>query len=132
MLDPNPDQKPWLLFTNPEFQEGVNATVRLGSKWLNRAPAESIVEVRSTNDSGYLFDAFIVDALWIKICDIPVDVLEHEHDPKCRTHRGLIAELERVYRKKVSPRDYVTVLLFEQCEPDPGEHDDPVEPPRMH
>jgi hypothetical protein len=132
MLDPNPSEKPWLLFKKPVFQEGVNATVRLGNKWHFRAPPESIVEIRETTGDGYLFDAFIVDNLWLKICDIPIDVLQHEHDPNCRTHAGLIAELERVYRKKVSPRDKVTIILFEQCEPDPGEHDDPIEPPRVH
>lgn len=125
------DYKPRLLFKNPVFQEGVNATVRLGNKWHFRAPEESIVEVWQT-DGGYLFDAFIVKNLWVRICDIEADILEHEHDPSCRNHRGLIEELERVYKRKVSSREKVTILLFEQCEADPGEHDAPIDPPRIH
>lgn len=132
MLDPSPEQKPWLLFKKPDFQPGVNVTVRRGNKWLNRAPAESIVEVRQSRSDGtlFLFDAFIIESLWMKICDIPVDVLAQEADAGCRTHEGLLAEMNR--RGKVTPRDYVTVLVFEQCDPDPGEHDDPNEYPKVH
>lgn len=131
MLDPRPDQKPWLLFKNPVFQPGVNATVRLGAKWAGLVGPESIVEVHET-DGGHLFDAFIVDVQLTKICDIEEDILAHEHDPKCRNIRGLINELERVYKRKVNPREQVTIILFEQCEPDPGEHDAPIDSPRMH
>jgi hypothetical protein len=126
--------KPCLLFSNPVFQAGVNATVRLGEKWASRVHAEDIVEVYAHNAErrSYLFDAFIVDTIVAKICDIDEDLLEHEHDPSCREPQGLLAELRRVYGNTVSPRDKVTIILFEQCDPDPGEHDKPSDLPRMH
>lgn len=126
--------KPCLIFSNPVFQKGVNATVRLGDKWFQKVGPEDIVEIyaHDAETRSYLFDAFIVDTFLVKICDIDVDLLEHEHDPRCREPEGLLAELRRVYGNKVTPRDKVTIILFEQCEPDPGEHDAPIEPPRMH
>jgi len=125
------DHKPRLLFKNPVFESGVNVTVRYGTKWSVQAPPESIVEVWETN-GGYLFDAFIVDTELHRVCDIPEDLLHQEHDPACRTHEGLLAVLRKVYGSKINSRVWVTVVAFEQCEPDPGEHDDPIEAPATH
>lgn len=136
MLDPNPDLKPWLLFKNPVFERGVNATVRLGTKWFRRIGPEQVVAVYQTRTDAnpdYLFDAFVIDVIQTKICDIDEDILLHEHDPSCRNVRGLVEELKRVYpRQNINGRTTVTIILFEQCDPDPGEHDDPIQPPRMH
>jgi hypothetical protein len=137
MLDPRPtDLKPWLLFKNPVFDPGVNVTVRLGTKWFNRIGPEQIVEVRRYNSDGiadYLFDGFIVDVIKSKICDIDEDILAQEHDPGCRTIRGLVEELKRVYPKEqINGRTTVTIIFFEECEPDPGEHDAEIEPPRIN
>ena len=108
------ERKERLLFKNPVFQDGVNATVRLGDKWVGRVVPDQVVELWETGKEPMLGYAVIVDRVHLKICDISEDLLAHEHDPKCRTHQGLIAELERVYRKKVSSRDRVVLILFER------------------
>lgn len=126
-----------LLFKNAVFNEGVNATVRLGDKWFSSIAPEDIVEVYALGAESrrYLFDAFIVQTYLMRLCDVDEDLLEHEHDPRCREPQGLLEELRRVYGENVSPRHMVTIILFEKCDPDPGEHDDDdptFSSPRLH
>lgn len=107
-----------LTFKNPQFRPGLNVTVRLGHKWLGRASDSATVEVWTApigkTAGRYLFDAFIREASSMRVCDIPANLLELEHDPSCRTHKGLIHELARVYRRPISTRAHVTVLVFER------------------
>lgn len=132
------DLKRWLLFKNPVFHAGENVSVRKGKRWSRMTWPEDILQVRasrpaSLGGSEFLFDAFVNDVQAMRICDIPQALLDLEHDPRCRTHDGLLKELQRVYHTdKVNGRTWVSVIRFEHCGPDPGEYDAPIPKPKVH
>ncbi|NOY60447.1 MAG: hypothetical protein GXO75_16165 [Calditrichaeota bacterium] len=80
-----------LLFDNPSFKSGLNFTVRLGEKWKSKVSVGDIVEIPKTGL------AKICKIYCCKIAEIPIEVLENEHDEECRTFDGLLKVLKKVY-----------------------------------
>lgn len=101
-----------LPFRNPTFNSGRNVTVRLGDGWARRLRAGEDVGLWDYNTKETR-PAVVLESEATKICDIPVDTLELCHEDACRTHEGLLAFLSRVYKRKVSSRDKVSVIAFE-------------------
>lgn len=100
-----------LLFSNPVFHDGINVTVRRGYKWAD-AMGE-VVDVMNTDGTGEPIMAQILGVLTTKLNTIPESILQHEHDPKCRTLYGIAKEMRNVYGDDVKDDEAVTVLFFE-------------------
>ncbi len=101
-----------LLFQNPVFHEGINVTVRHGLAWADSLDEEPLVyhsDFEAEND--YLGWAHIKGVLTCRLFQIPPGVLTCEHDPSCRTKKGILAEMVRVYGD-VTEISEVTVLFF--------------------
>jgi hypothetical protein len=131
-MTPDPVRKVPMVFRNPIFQEGVNATVRKGTRWANLLGPESIFRVES-GQREHLFDGFVIESSVKRLCDLQDDETLHHHDPRCRTATGLYRELKKIYGEKINARSEVSIVLFELCDPDPGEPDEPIDDvARMH
>jgi len=100
-----------LLFSNPVFHDGINVTVRRGYKWAD-AMGE-VVDVVNTDDTGKPIMAQILGVFITKLNTIPESILQHEHDPTCRTLHGIAKEMRNVYGDDVKDDEPVTVLFFE-------------------
>lgn len=99
-----------LLFANHVFHAGVNLTTRLGSKWLNKViPGDNVLI--SNLDGSEVSQATVVSVLIQTFKDIPLSLLKFEHDPSCRTHEGLLKEMNRVYPECTNDST-VTIILF--------------------
>jgi hypothetical protein len=100
-----------LLFSNPVFHDGINVTVRRGYKWAD-AMGE-VVDVVDTDGEREPVMAQILGVLTTKLNTIPESILQHEHDPNCRTLYGIAKEMRNVYGDDVKDDEPVTVLFFE-------------------
>lgn len=100
-----------LLFSNPVFHDGINVTVRRGYKWAD-AMGE-VVDVVNTDGTGKPIMAQILGVLTTKLNTIPESILQHEHDPTCRTLHGIAKEMRNVYGDDVKDDEPVTVLFLE-------------------
>ncbi len=105
-----------LLFPRPEFPDDVFVTVRRGTKWARPCliPADTdLVQIKETDGPeialGYI-TARYVGPLHL----IPAEWLALEHDVRCRTHVGLLAEMRRVYEdQSITGDERVTALRVE-------------------
>lgn len=100
-----------LLFSNPVFHDGINVTVRNGYKWADSLG--EIVEVVDTEQTQEPTMAHVLGVLITKMNKIPESILQHEHDPSCRTIKGITTEMRRVYGEDLKDDAPVTVLFFE-------------------
>ena len=101
-----------LIFQNPVFHDGLNVTIRKGDAWANSLDTEPFVYESGTKDErDYIGEARIVGVLKCPLFQVPAQVLKLEHDPACRTKKGILAELQRIYGK-ISETSEVTVLFF--------------------
>ena len=82
-------------FGNMTFKEGLNFTVRLGEKWKNQVCIGDFVKLNNGN-------AIRIDKIHVcKLRDVPQNVLDLEHDEKCRTLEGLEKELWVIYSDEI-------------------------------
>lgn len=103
-----------LLFTNPELQDGVQTTVRLGGKWLGMARPGDVLDVCRTGDEEIVLARVVVRALMLtRFVHIPETVLWIEHDKSCQTMGGLHDAMVRAYGP-IHATALVTVIFFEQ------------------
>ena len=102
-----------LLFSNPVFHDGINVTVRNGYKW-----ADALGEIVDVVDADAVepeepMMAHVLGVLTMQLDKIPESILEHEHDPNCRTPEGILQEMQSVYGDDLQEDAPVTVLFFE-------------------
>lgn len=95
-----------MYFQNPEMKDGINLTVRRGVKWAHESGLFSYGEPEL--EIGRLI---IEETCVMRACDIPETWLHNEHDPKCRTLKGLLKVLDKVYTSFVS-QEIVTLIWF--------------------
>ena len=99
-----------LSFVNPKFNEGLNLTVRKGTKWDQVDYGEA---VWLTNQSGQIIGDAAITAKYVgPLNDMPETWLHHEHDPACRTVEGLVSVLRNIYGDFNPYRDAVVALMF--------------------
>ena len=105
-----------LLFKRPEFPDDVFVTVRRGCKWaaLPTAPEDtSLVQIKETNGPEIAL-AYITARFVGPLHLIPAEWLALEHDVSCRTHVGLLEEMQRVYADpSITGDERVTALRVE-------------------
>ena len=86
-----------VVFKNPVFHEGQNITCRAESARYD--DLNIYQEIKLCDEDFITIDTA---ELWLiarfdTVKDVPQWLLDKEHDPSCRSHRGLLKELERVY-----------------------------------
>lgn len=90
-----------LQFTNPVFRAGRNVTCRRGVKWA------------SETDAMLAWVGMIrLSPVVIRFADIYDGMIKDEHDPSCRTVKGLLAEMRRIY-PDFNPYEIVTLVAFD-------------------
>ena len=98
-----------LYFVNPVFEtKTLNLTVRKGNKWNNYI---GDVKIKKTNTDEEIRTAKIVHTETIKFNELRDLDLKLEHDPKCRTRKGLFNELKNVYND-FNENDIITLVYF--------------------
>lgn len=93
-----------LSFLNPTFNDGVNLTVRHGTKWLG--VPEALIDLGS--GMAYLAQLHTRSIIFNKLTDAD---LQFEHDPECRSVTSLKAVLEKIY-PDFKETDTVTLVTF--------------------
>lgn len=94
-----------LEFSNPVFNDGINVTVRRGTKWNGVDMA--YVQLGGTHRHGPV----ILHTRSIEFNKLTDADVMHEHDPSCRTVAGLAVEMKRVY-PEFAETDVVTLVTF--------------------
>jgi hypothetical protein len=97
--------------TNNNFHIGFNTTIRRGHKY---ATLEIGTIFRLENLKGMLLGYGKVEQLVVGPIDcIPYQILDFEHDPKCRKVSGLIEVLQNCYDDtSIDTREIVTAIVF--------------------
>ena len=106
-----------LLFLNPVLNEGIQATVRLGKKWLDVGleKGDRIQIAKTGCEDSIIATATVVSVTYGPFYSIPISALRFEHDPACHSYEGLVAEMRRVYSDFDEDHSDVTVIWFENC-----------------
>ncbi len=102
-----------LLFGNPEFKDGVNITVRDGSKWDDKWH-DGLREVELCDNSPEqksFGKAKLVGAVFAPFYAIPEHALWMEHAENCRSLETLFYAMQSVY-PGFTFNNMVTVLFF--------------------
>lgn len=104
-----------LLFKNPVFHSGLNITVRDGVKWGRLDDTRGLVEevsLRDTDSGRLVANGAIFGRLVLRQDQIPQQVMALNHDPACRTPKGLEAAMQAAYGDDRHEMGFVTVLFF--------------------
>ena len=87
-----------LLFLNPVQREGLNVTVRHGTKWHDQAsPGDALVIKRTGDEDTQVARGRVLFCELVLFEDIPKFWLLFEHDPGCQTPDGLRKAMDRAY-----------------------------------
>lgn len=104
-----------LLFMDPALRDGLNLTVRNGTKWSDATPGE-VLEICDTEApdakiaQGVVVAAFEVDHNDPNALRLVESLLPFEHAEECRTYTGLARAMSRAYPDGWGPR--LTLLFF--------------------
>jgi hypothetical protein len=109
-----------LMFANPVFHQGLNVTVRLGNKWLkffedqqnNQFNYRPVSIELATPDGEKVGEGQIEAVRLTSFVDISDEVLDLEHDNRCRDWSGLYNEMKVVYGDQFIADSEVTVVFF--------------------
>ena len=97
---------PVLFFSTPVFNNGRNTTVRRGRKW------HAVAEARLQLGEGSLSPPLKLETELKKFSALTEADIRFEHDPACRTVRGLLLVLQRLY-PGFSADEEVTLCHFD-------------------
>ena len=100
-----------LEFLNPEWHHGENVTVRLGDKWIKKAFTGQKVVIVKTGEIKPVAEGIITEIRSCFFGSISIGELLKEHDPECRTPRGLAYAMLLAY-PEFSLNSLVTVITF--------------------
>lgn len=98
-----------IYFANAEFNEGLNLTVRRGSKWHGYA-GKVLNAVDATNHK-FIGKAHITSTQLRHFPELTAEILEAEHEPKDRTPEGLLESMKNAY-PSFDPAEEVTLIWF--------------------
>ncbi|WP_305805896.1 hypothetical protein [Stenotrophomonas sp. YIM B06876] len=96
---------PVIDYVTPLFNVGQNLTVRRGTEW------HGVPEARMQLAHGQLSPPRPLQTEVRRFDTLVAADLQHEHDPRCRTPEGLLAELQRIY-EGFSAEETVTLVRF--------------------
>lgn len=99
-------------FLNPVLRQGINSTVRLGSKWNNKCDVGDFVNIYPTGMEKIVEKGIIVGKAILPFSLIPTELIAYEHDPSCTNHYGLAKAMRKAYPGEFNEQELCTVLLF--------------------
>jgi len=100
-----------LLFLCPVFHQGLNVTIRNGNKWMKANVGDQLL-IKETGEDQIIYTGTVVGKAYIPFKMIPNEWLAYEHDPCCRTRKGLLIHGMQPAYHDFNENNYVTVLLF--------------------
>ncbi len=101
-----------LKFQNPVFRDGLNVTVRDGTKWMDRVKAGDEIGIADVVSSEPWYRGRVRAIRTCCLGEVTLGELWIQHDPDCILPAGLRASLEALYGRKFSLLDPVTVIAF--------------------
>ena len=102
-----------LKFKDPIFRfREENLTVRRGTYWNTQKFPLSVYLVNSAIESHVIGEAVVMRSVAMRLIDIPEAWLRKEHAPDCRTMKGLINAMRKVYGEDFDAREIVTLMFF--------------------
>ncbi len=96
-----------LKFANPLFEDGLNLTVRKGDKSHGKKGNIRLTDVKG----NFKRVALISHTMFGNFSNLNDMLLEHEHDPECRTVDGLFKAMKEVY-PGFKRTDDITLVFF--------------------
>lgn len=108
--DETPDKHD-LFFLEPVFHSGFNVTVRNGEKWMEAKVGDRLL-LKKTGDDKVIHTAYLCGKAFMPFRMIPERWLAIEHDPKCRTLKGLLKHGMKPAYPDFTKDSFVTVLFF--------------------
>jgi len=98
-------------FAHNVHEHGVlQTTVRRGTQWADLVPGQEIALVPPGDDIHIVALVTLVGKCRLK--DIPLWVMQSEHDQGCRDFEGLQKELCRVYNDTIDLDEVVTFVQY--------------------
>ena len=94
-------------FNNPEFQPGLNVTIRAGADWFGKLRIGQKFYLGDKTQIGICRLLFVS-----RCCDLPVFLIELEHCPELRSKEALYKALKAMY-SDLAPEDVVSAVGFE-------------------
>ena len=93
-------------FRNPKFHKGVNCTARKGETWKCLKVGETFMVEH--------ISAVVVKVLRCRLKDLKDKDIKYEHDPECRTLKGLKNCLYGIYPEMMAQKkeSVITVIYF--------------------
>ena len=105
-----------LEFQDPELHKGLNVTIRLGDKWMDRVDIDDhvwLVDAMETGPNAIVGSGTIKGKMKVPFLYISEGLLQHQYDSSCRTMGGLYRAMKRAYKDRFNENSICTVLLFE-------------------
>lgn len=100
-----------LKFHHPIFLNGLNMTIRRGTKWDG-----NLGLIWAETDTGtYIGPANVKFTQVMKFDEIEAHIHNFNHDPDCRTRKGIFKELCELY-EAFDVKEIVTLVWFEMME----------------
>ena len=97
--------------TNNQFHVGLNVTVRNGTKYLSELEIGELVRLENLNND-LLAGANVHMMIVGPMISLPKDILDMEHDPKCRNINGLFEVMKHCY-PDIKITDVVTAIVLD-------------------
>lgn len=101
-----------LYFLNTEMRNGLNVTVRLGTKWAMKCSVGDSFEIFKTGESKPESFGVLEGMAILPFMNIPKQFLDLEHDSSCHDLIGLQRAMNAAYGDKFTPNSLCTVLMF--------------------
>ena len=102
-----------IFFKNPVFKKnGLNLTVRKGLKWSLCLLSGEKIMLNETGSELCICSAKILNVKAMSFHDLKDSDLIYEHDPKCRSVKGLTKVMKDVYNN-FDERELITLVYFE-------------------
>jgi hypothetical protein len=102
---------PILKFNNPTFKAGINLTVRRGTRW-DVYDGDTVMVQYINADGAQMRWATKIRTRVFRFQDVTTEMLQDEHDPACRTYKGLRKVMFELYPDFHS-NEMVTLVSFE-------------------
>ncbi len=96
-------------FLHPEFHQGVNSTVRLGTRYY---ASGTKVQLAETGAKYPKVDAEVLKCITLPYNILKDDLIMCQHDIETRTKEGLWEAMIRAYGDKFKGDSVVTIIYF--------------------
>lgn len=102
-----------IFFVGPEFNDGLNLTVRDGSAWYKKLWTGDTLLLKETGRDEVIQKARVVGKWVALFSEIPEELLEHEHCPDCRTREGLLEHGMKPAYPDFTEQNEVSLIFFQ-------------------